>query len=94
VSKLLQSSRLLFTSAESTIEFAKYLDAGQRYYRRADGTIWPEIKPGKYVLQAGDTMTDISIRRFGTPKRWREIYERNKKLCDTEWHPGATLTIP
>jgi len=75
-------------------EFAKYLDAGQQYYQRADGAIMPEIKPGKYVLQVGDTMTDISIRRFGTPDRWREIYERNKKLCDTNWHPGATLIIP
>jgi len=75
-------------------EFLKYLDAGQQYYQLADGLILQEIKPGKYVLQAGDTMTNISIRRFGTPERWREIYERNKSVCDNGWRPGATLTIP
>ena len=75
-------------------DFAQYLDAGQEYVQRADGVILAEIKPGKYVLQTGDTMTDISIRRFGTPDRWREIYERNKSVCDTSWRPGITLIIP
>ncbi|MCB1165204.1 MAG: LysM peptidoglycan-binding domain-containing protein [Leptospiraceae bacterium] len=50
----------------------------------------------EYHVQAGDTLSDISKRLFGTTKRWPEIYELNRaQLKDPgKIYPGTTLRIP
>lgn len=52
--------------------------------------------PATYVVQAGDTLSRISQQVYGTPNRWREIFEANR---DTMASPnslrvGQELRIP
>ena len=34
----------------------------------------------KYLIRTGDTLGKISSQLYGTPTRWKEIYEKNKQL--------------
>lgn len=50
-----------------------------------------------YVVKAGDTLQTISSAVFGTPDRWREIFEANKGSIatpDSRLVPGLRLVIP
>jgi LysM repeat protein len=52
--------------------------------------------PSTYTVQSGDTLSRISSQVYGTPNRWREIYEANR---DTMASPnslrvGQELRIP
>ena len=51
---------------------------------------------GPYVVQRGDTLWDISRRQSGDPRRWREIYERNRALVGDNPNlifPGQRLDL-
>jgi nucleoid-associated protein YgaU len=49
-----------------------------------------------YTVQKGDTLSKISQKFYGTPKRWRKIVEANKdKLGNNQiLKPGMSLHIP
>lgn len=50
-----------------------------------------------YVVKAGDTLQTVSSAVFGTPDRWREIFEANKGSIatpDSKLVPGLRLVIP
>jgi len=49
-----------------------------------------------YVVQSGDTLSDIAQAMYGDAGRWPEIFEANKdKLSDPNLiHPGQELRIP
>jgi len=49
-----------------------------------------------YVVQKGDTLSKISQRCFGTPNRWKMIYDANKDRIANinNLKVGTSLTIP
>ena len=52
--------------------------------------------PSTYVVQAGDTLSSISRKIYGTPNRWREIFSANRDRLATpeSLKIGQTLKIP
>lgn len=50
----------------------------------------------KHVVSKGDTLTGISLKYYGTSKRWMEIYEANKERIPDKNNMkiGITLNIP
>lgn len=52
--------------------------------------------PSSYVVQPGDTLSSISRKAYGSPNKWREIYNANRdRLATPEaLKPGQTLKIP
>jgi nucleoid-associated protein YgaU len=55
-----------------------------------------EAKVRTYVVQSGDSLSQIAKQLYGDAKRWPEIYEANKdKIKDPNLiHPGQELRIP
>lgn len=49
-----------------------------------------------YTIQAGDTLSSVSRKVYGTPNRWKEIYEKNKDTMSSPsaLRPGQVLKIP
>ena len=49
-----------------------------------------------YTVQRGDTLSKISLRYFGTTKRWKDIYNANKNKITNinQLKVGTQLTIP
>jgi hypothetical protein len=52
--------------------------------------------PGErsYVVQAGDTLADISTAFYGSPQHWRAIAAANPGAADGGLQPGVRLVIP
>lgn len=52
--------------------------------------------PETYTVKAGDTLTRISTRVYGTPSRWRDIYVANRDTMPNEnaLKIGQVLRIP
>ena len=52
--------------------------------------------PSTYVVQAGDTLSSISRKIYGTPNRWREIFSANRDRLATpeSLKIGQSLKIP
>ncbi len=54
-------------------------------------------RPGfeTYVVRHGDTLSAISGRVFGDPKRWREIQKQNPQVTNpNRIYPGDSLFVP
>jgi nucleoid-associated protein YgaU len=52
---------------------------------------------GTYVIQKGDTLYKISRKLYGTPTRWREIYQANRNVLTQgpdHLPEGVELKIP
>jgi nucleoid-associated protein YgaU len=51
---------------------------------------------GEYVVQPGDTLSDIALAAFGSASRWKELLAANEdKLAKPEYlRAGMKLTIP
>jgi nucleoid-associated protein YgaU len=50
-----------------------------------------------YIVKAGDTLLKVSSVVYGSPDRWKEIFEANKDKIKKEndpLTPGTRLTIP
>jgi LysM repeat protein len=58
----------------------------------------PKKKPSgqTYIVQKGDTLEKISSKFYGTPRKWRRIYEANRDVLKNpnRLYPGQKLTIP
>ncbi len=52
------------------------------------------VAPRTYVIQQGDTLSQISQRTLGTSKRWREFLELNKGLDPSRLSVGRRLQVP
>jgi len=50
----------------------------------------------KYTVQKNDTLQKISLKFFGTTKKWQKIFEANKSTlkAPNKIYPGQTLIIP
>jgi nucleoid-associated protein YgaU len=48
------------------------------------------------VVVEGDSLTRISLRYYGTPTRWQEIYQANRETLSeaNALRPGQRLRIP
>lgn len=44
----------------------------------------PENVPRTYTVQAGDSLSSISTRFYGTPSRWIDIYQANRDRLSSE----------
>ena len=47
-----------------------------------------------YTVQPGDTLSDISLRKLGTSRRWREIMRLNGLASEMSLRPGMILKLP
>ncbi|HOU20875.1 MAG TPA: LysM peptidoglycan-binding domain-containing protein [Kiritimatiellia bacterium] len=56
----------------------------------------PPAPPRVHVVQAGETLATISVRHFGTPARWQDIFNANRdKLSNANnVRVGTALAIP
>ena len=52
--------------------------------------------PNSYVIQRGDTLSKISVRCYGTPNKWKAIYDANRDRINNinQLKVGTTLLIP
>ena len=50
----------------------------------------------QYKVQKGDTLQKISMKFYGTTKRWKSIYEANKKILKSpdSIYPGQVIMVP
>ena len=56
----------------------------------------PSSAPRSYIVQSGDTLSDISKRFYGTPSRWIDIYQSNRDRMSSEsaLRVGQVIRIP
>jgi nucleoid-associated protein YgaU len=49
-----------------------------------------------YVVQRGDTLSDIAREQLGRPDRWHDLHELNRALISDpdKIHPGQVLVLP
>ncbi len=49
-----------------------------------------------YIVRKGDTLSKISKRYYGSPSKWRKIYEANRDVIEDPdvVKPGSKLRIP
>ena len=49
-----------------------------------------------HTVEEGDSLSRISMRYYGTPSRWQDIYQANRELLSeaNALRPGQTLRIP
>lgn len=52
--------------------------------------------PQEYIVQAGDSLSKIALRFYGSVSEWGKIFEANKSLITnpTLIYPGQKLIIP
>lgn len=55
-----------------------------------------ETTAASYTVQVGDTLSSISRKMYGTPAKWKEIYNENRDKLPTpqSLKPGQTIKIP
>lgn len=53
----------------------------------------PQVNPGRYTVQKGDTLWGIAERLLGAGERYIQIMSANN-LMDSMIHPGQVLVIP
>ena len=54
----------------------------------------PQVRT--YVVVDGDTLSGISLKFYGTARRWPDIYQANRDILPNEsvLRVGSTLRIP
>jgi len=55
--------------------------------------IIPTLPMARHLVKLGDTLQGLSVRYYGTPDNWKDIFDYNK-LQDTVIATGALLEIP
>jgi nucleoid-associated protein YgaU len=56
----------------------------------------PRAQPRTYIVESGDTLSEIAQAQLGSAKRWRDILEANADTLDGpgDLWVGMTLTLP
>jgi nucleoid-associated protein YgaU len=76
---------------------ANSLTEGAKVQFRTSDKYYPKRSPGMaYLIQDGDTLGTISSDKYGTVKKWRNIYENNRQLIRDPnlIFSGFTLYLP
>lgn len=94
-----ETARPRQSTAERQAAAAESLRTAQRETKAADSPRGQQVRkdvPSTYVVQAGDTLSTISRKVYGTKNKWREIFSANRDRMATpeSLKPGQTLKIP
>lgn len=56
----------------------------------------PQQKTEAYIVQKNDTLQKISLKFYGTTKKWKYLYDVNKNVIKNpdKLYPGMKLSIP
>ncbi len=57
-------------------------------------TVKPANAPSSYVIQAGDTLMQISAAAYGSSKHWRRILDANPGLDPSAMPVGKAIMLP
>jgi len=84
------------TPQETTLKPQEKNTEGNRGYVNQTEQAHPAVNFEKYVVQKSDTLQKISMKFYGTTKKWAKIYDANKDTLKTpdRVYPGKTLNIP
>lgn len=63
-------------------------------YASTSPSIGGDSSHGEYIVQPGDTLSVISLRIFGTSRRWRELADINGVSEPTRIMPGDLIRYP
>jgi nucleoid-associated protein YgaU len=78
------------------IEPAKTIEPSPSYLEEAP-LVLPRMETiEKYTVEKNDTLQKISLKFYGTTKKWQKIYEANKDILKgpNKVYPGQVLNIP
>lgn len=65
------------------------LGGGPRYGPRANGPV-----PAAHVVNAGDTLWDITSYYFNNPWQWPKVWAKNPQIKDPHWiYPGDEISL-
>ena len=96
--RLRQEAEAKAAEAQRQLELQAQADQEARLHRELEEAARGlRAQAGRtYVVQSGDTLSDIAQAMYGDAGRWPEIFEANKdKLSDPNLiHPGQELRIP
>ncbi|MBM3135866.1 MAG: LysM peptidoglycan-binding domain-containing protein [Chloroflexi bacterium] len=96
--RLRQEAEAKAAEAQRQLELQAQADQEARLHREMEEAARGlRAQAGRtYVVQSGDTLSDIAQAMYGDAGRWPEIFEANKdKLSDPNLiHPGQELRIP
>jgi nucleoid-associated protein YgaU len=55
-----------------------------------------ETEYTSYTIENGDTLQKISLKFYGTTRKWKMLYEENKDILKSpdKVYPGKTIRIP
>lgn len=73
------------------------MDAAIEPYKEGKVQLGPMTARQVHVVARGDNLSNISATYYGTPGKWRRIYEANRKTIGVDPNlirPGMQLTIP
>lgn len=77
-------------------EVHKVAKAKAKKAKASTNAVATSSKETVYVVQRGDTLSKISQRHYGTPNRWKVIYDANKERIANinQLKVGTSLIIP
>lgn len=54
------------------------------------------VEPETYTIRKGDTLSSLALRFYGTPAKWRTLYEANRNVLSSPdaLVPETVITIP
>ena len=97
-----KGSKTLSFSKGPQVVYKTPSSAGLKYQGESGAGILIKGVQGKekeettYIVKKGDTLQKISNKMYGTTKKWKKIYEANKKILKSPdmIKPGQKLVIP
>ena len=51
-------------------------------------------QPGVYVVQSGDSLSSISVTKYGSLDRWQDIHTANPHIDPKKLQPGQVIRLP
>jgi LysM repeat protein len=84
----------LYVGEEITIPNAGSAAAAAAAPRGSAGSTDAATAGRSHTIAAGDTLSQISQRYYGTARRWQEIVDANPGTDPAKLHVGKTLVIP